>query len=162
MDRSMNRIIDKNQHEDNNLNRDVMQCESKRQAEQWQRTEFVVQGHAFDGRIEEQALSVFDFLMKAQHDIISFKMCDRLAECWLSQRVEWHIERGLKLNLDGSPCLQGRPCIISQINTMPVGQRKLWSKEARQVSFCISSFKPGSQTAHMVSSGAPISAQSYA
>jgi len=89
-------------------------------------------------------------------------MCDRLAECWLSQRVEWHIERGLKLNLDGSPCLQGRPCIISQINTMPVGQRKIWSKEARQVSFCISSFKPGSQTAHMVSSGAPMSAQSYA
>jgi hypothetical protein len=58
--------------------------------------------------------------MKTQHEIISFKMCDRLCECWLSQRVEWHVERGLKLNLDGSPCLQGRPVIISQINQMPM------------------------------------------
>jgi len=29
-------------------------------------------------------------------------MCDRLCDYWLSQRVDWHIERGLKLRSDGS------------------------------------------------------------
>jgi hypothetical protein len=43
--------------------------------------------------------------MKPEHEIISFKMCNRLYECLLSQKIEWHIERGLKLDIDGSPCL---------------------------------------------------------
>jgi len=41
---------------------------------------------------------------------------------------------------------------------MAMPQKKAWTKEARQVTFCISSFKPGIQTAHMVSSGTPVSA----
>jgi hypothetical protein len=43
--------------------------------------------------------------MKPEHEIISFKMCKRLFEYQLSQKIEWHIERGLKLDIDGSPCL---------------------------------------------------------
>jgi hypothetical protein len=85
--------------------KEVLAQEQKRQAETWQKTENVVQGHFFEGTNEEKNISVFDFLMKPQNEIISFKMCDRLSECWLSQRVEWHVERGLKLNTDGSPCL---------------------------------------------------------
>jgi hypothetical protein len=64
-----------------------------------------VQGHAFDDKNEPENIKVFDYLMKPEHEIISFKMCNRLFECLLSQKIEWHIERGLKLDIDGSPCL---------------------------------------------------------
>lgn len=66
------------------MNKELMQVEQKRQSEQWTNTENVVQGHVFNGEIEESQLSIYDFMMKTQHEIISFKMCDRLAECWLS------------------------------------------------------------------------------
>lgn len=46
-------------------------------------------------------------------------MCSRLFECWLSQRVEWHVERGLKINIDGSPCINGRAVASNQILTLP-------------------------------------------
>ena len=69
----------------------------------------MVQGHLFDGKLEQADITVYDYLLKFSHEIISFKMCERLNDCWLSQRVEWHVERGLKVNMDGSPCLQGRP-----------------------------------------------------
>jgi len=74
-----------------------------------------VQGHLFDGKLEPTEISVFDYLMKLGHEIISFKMCERLQDCWHSQKVEWHVERGLKINMDGSPCLQGRPVTKAQI-----------------------------------------------
>jgi hypothetical protein len=64
-----------------------------------------VQGHAFDDKNEPYNITVFDYLMKPEHEIISFKMCKRLFEYQLSQKIEWHIERGLKLDIDGSPCL---------------------------------------------------------
>jgi hypothetical protein len=76
-----------------------------RQNEQWHNNQNVVQGHAFDDKNEPTNITVFDYLMKLEHEVISFKMCNRLFECWLSQKIEWHIERGLKLNIDGSPCL---------------------------------------------------------
>ena len=59
----------------------------------------------FDDKMESKDISVYDYLMKFSHEIISFKMCERLNDCWLSQRVEWHVERGLKICMDGSPCL---------------------------------------------------------
>jgi len=50
--------------------------------EQWQNTVNVVQGHLFDGKMEQSDITVFDYLLKFGHEIISFKMCDRLCECW--------------------------------------------------------------------------------
>lgn len=67
----------------------------------------MVQGHLFDGKMESTELTIFDYLMKLGHEIVSSRMCERLTECWLSQRVEWHIDRGLKINIDGSPCVKG-------------------------------------------------------
>jgi hypothetical protein len=30
-------------------------------------------------------------------------MMDRLVEYWNSNKIEWHLERGLKVNTDGTP-----------------------------------------------------------
>jgi hypothetical protein len=90
------------------LNYSFQRSELIRQTEQWHNTGNAVQSHMFDGVTESRDISVYEYLMKYQHEIISFKMCSRLYDCWLSQKVEWHVERGLKLNIDGSPCLQGR------------------------------------------------------
>ena len=53
--------------------------------------------------------------MKFGHEIISFRMSERLMDCWSSQKVEWHVERGLKINMDGSPCIDGKPITTNQI-----------------------------------------------
>lgn len=53
--------------------------------------------------------------MRLSVEVISFRMCERLVDYWISQRVEWHVDRGLKLNLDGSQCVQGRCISKSQI-----------------------------------------------
>jgi hypothetical protein len=66
----------------------------------------------FDDKYEERDLSVFDYLMKDQHYIVSIKMCTELIQCWLSQTVEWHVERGLRFNQDGSPCVKGKSIVL--------------------------------------------------
>ena len=40
--------------------------------------------------------------MSFRHEIISFKMMDRLVDYWNSNSVLWHIERSLKLTADGA------------------------------------------------------------
>jgi hypothetical protein len=45
---------------------------------------------------------VHGYLNKFCHDIVTFKMCEKLIDLWTSQRIEWHIERGLKLQADGT------------------------------------------------------------
>jgi hypothetical protein len=45
---------------------------------------------------------VQDYLLNFSHEIISFKMMDRLIEYWNSNKIEWHLDRGLKLNADGT------------------------------------------------------------
>jgi putative aminopeptidase FrvX len=45
---------------------------------------------------------VYDYLLSFAHEIISFKMMDRLVEYWNSNKIEWHLDRGLKVNTDGS------------------------------------------------------------
>ena len=89
-------------------------------------------------------------------------MCERLAECWTAQKVEWHVERGLKVNMDGSACLQGKAMEFSQVKDLTHTSYKQWSKEARMCHFVISSFKAGTLTAHMVSSGASANPKAYA
>lgn len=80
----MNNVKFKLSGDAENLTKEFMLQEKSRQSETWAQTEYVVQGHVFDNRIEDASQSLFDFLMKPQHEIISFKMCDRLCECWLS------------------------------------------------------------------------------
>lgn len=47
-------------------------------------------------------ISVYDYLLAFSHEIISFKMMDRLVEYWNSNMIDWHLERGLKVNTDGT------------------------------------------------------------
>jgi hypothetical protein len=61
-----------------------------------------VQQHSFNNSFESMDISVYDYLMSFQHEIISFKMMDRLVEYWNSNKIEWHLERGLKVNTDGT------------------------------------------------------------
>jgi len=63
---------------------------------------YCVQAHAFNGNFETQDLSIYDYLLSFSHEIISFKMMDRLVEYWNSNKIEWHLDRGLKINTDGS------------------------------------------------------------
>lgn len=140
----------------------MQRSELLRQTEQWHHNAHVVQGHAFDDRNEPADISVFDYLMKLEHEIISFKMCCRLVDCWISQKVEWHIERGLKLNIDGSPCLQGRSIICSQIASLPQQQKKQFEKDAKMQTFAISCFRSGTMTAHMASTGNQASKATFA
>jgi hypothetical protein len=60
-------------------------------------SENVVQSFIFNNEYEPLDISVHGYLYKLTHDILTFKMCEKLLELWISQRVEWHIERGLKL-----------------------------------------------------------------
>ena len=62
---------------------------------------YCVQAHAFNNVMEPIEITVYDYLLKFSHDIISFKMFDRLVEYWNSNKIEWHIERGLKLTPEG-------------------------------------------------------------
>lgn len=64
---------------------------------------FCVQAHAFNNVFEPLDISVYDYLLSFAHEIISFKMMDRLVEYWNSNKIEWHLERGLKVNTDGTP-----------------------------------------------------------
>lgn len=63
---------------------------------------FCVQAHAFNGQFEPLDSTIQEYLMSFRHMIISFKMMDRLIEYWNSNKIEWHIDRGLKLNSDGN------------------------------------------------------------
>lgn len=63
---------------------------------------YCVQQHCFNNVFESMDVSVYDYMLAFSHEIISFKMMDRLIEYWNSNKIEWHIERGLRLNTDGS------------------------------------------------------------
>jgi hypothetical protein len=117
---------------------------------------WTVQAHAFNNVMEPQDLSVYDYLLKFSHDIISFKMFDRLIDYWNSSKVEWHLDRGLRLNTDGSPIHQpnSRGINSSLLSSMNRYQRQQFETEAKQGVYAVSCMKPGSLTAHMSSSGA--------
>jgi hypothetical protein len=149
-------------HNDEQMNLSVQRSELIRQTEQWHNTTHVVQAHLFDDVNERRDVSVYDYLMSIGHEIISFKMCQRLFECWLSQKVEWHVERGLKLNIDGSPCLSGRSINVGQITGLPQAQKKALTKEAKMQTFCVSCFRSGTMTAHMASSGTQANKATFA
>ena len=70
-----------------------------------------------------------------------FKGDQMLPNCF--SLVEWHVERGLRLNIDGSPCLSGRAVNVQQIATLPQINKKSFQKEAKMQTFCISCFKQG-------------------
>ena len=78
-----------------------------------------MQAHTFDDIHEMANSTIQDYLMKLSHDIITFKMCDKILEFWCSQKVEWHIERGLKLNSDGTAALSGRAITPQMLESMP-------------------------------------------
>jgi hypothetical protein len=81
-------------------------------------------------------------------------MAEKMIEMWNSQRVEWHIERGLKLQADGSALTgHGRAVTLQQLAQLNPTQRKAFHKEAKQAVFCISSKNHGMLTAHQASSG---------
>jgi len=116
-------------------------------------TDHAVQSNVFNNEFEHQDVTVHDYLNKFSHDIITFKMCDKILDIWHSQKVEWHIERGIKLQADGSACVNGRPVTIQVLSSMNPNQKKAFHKEAKQSCFCISSKIHGVLTAHQASSG---------
>ena len=63
-----------------------------------------MQGHLFNGHLEATDDTLYDYLMKDGLEIISFRMANKLIQLWNSQCIDWHIERGLKVNIDASQC----------------------------------------------------------
>ena len=86
--------------------------------------------------------------MKLTHDVITFKMCDKILEYWFSQKVDWHIERGLKVSSDGSPFINGKPISIQVYNNLNNQFKRTFNKEAKSGVFCISSRATNVLTAH--------------
>ena len=89
---------------------------------------------------------------------------DRLVEYWNSNKIEWHLDRGLKVNTDGTqvtnPNLRG--VTSSLMLSMNKYQKNSFTNETRMGVYCVSCFKPGSLTAHMSSSGASPNQKTYA
>ena len=70
--------------------------------EAWSNNMNCVQQHCFNNFFENVDTTVYDYLLSFSHEIISFKMMDRLVEYWNSNKIDWHLDRGLKVNTDGS------------------------------------------------------------
>jgi len=81
---------------------------------------------------------------------------DRLVEYWNSNKIDWHLDRGLKVNTDGSALLNPNSRGVSSQLMMSMNkyQKQALVSETRMGVYCVSCFKPGSLTAHMSSSGA--------
>ena len=45
-------------------------------------------------------------------------MMDRLVEYWNSNKIEWHLDRGLKLQMDGTPLVSAQSRCISSHHVM--------------------------------------------
>lgn len=86
----------------------------------WHNNMFCVQAHSFNNQFEPQDISIYDYLLSFAHEIISFKMMDRLVEYWNSNKIEWHLDRGLRLNSDGTQVLNPnmRGVSSSLVNSM--------------------------------------------
>jgi len=139
-------------------------CDRSKSKEAWQNNMYCVQQHAFNNVFESLDITVYDYLVSFAHEIISFKMMDRLVEYWNSYKIDWHLERGLKVNTDGTalqnPNSRG---VTSQLYlSMNKYQKQQFSIETRMGVYCVSCFKPGTLTAHMSSSGASASQKTYA
>ena len=132
--------------------------------EDWQHNMYAVQAHAFNNVMEPVDSSVYDYLLKFSHDIISFKMFDRLVDYWNTNKIEWHLDRGLKLNTDGSPISNPNARVVNSqlLQAMNKYQKQSFIHEARQGVFGVSCIKPGQLTAHMSSSGASTNSKTYA
>ena len=74
----------------------------RKQKDAWTNNMFCVQAHAFNNVFEQLDITIYDYLLSFSHEIISFKMMDRLVEYWNSNKIEWHLDRGLKVNTDGT------------------------------------------------------------
>lgn len=127
-----------------------------RKTEAWHQNTYCVQQHAFNNSYESAEITVYDYLVSFSHDIISFKMMDRLVEYWNSNKIEWHLDRGLKINTDGTPLPNPNARGVSSqlYQSMQKYQKQACNVETRQGVYCVSCFKPGTLTSHMASSGA--------
>lgn len=136
----------------------------RKQKDAWTNNMFCVQAHAFNNVFEQLDITIYDYLLSFSHEIISFKMMDRLVEYWNSNKIEWHLDRGLKVNTDGTQLQNpsARGVTSSLLQGMNKYQKQAFSLETRMGTYAVSCFKPGSLTAHMSSSGASPNNKTYA
>jgi hypothetical protein len=138
--------------------------DKQKSKEAWQNNMYCVQQHCFNNVFESLDITVYDYLVSFAHEIISFKMMDRLVEYWNSNKIDWHLDRGLKLNTDGTALTNpnARGVTSSLFLSMHKYQKQQFAIEARMGVFCVSCYKPGTLTAHMSSSGTSASAKTFA
>ena len=87
----------------------------------------MVQAHLFDDVVEPKGISLIDYLLRDDIEIISFRQCERLASCWASQRLEWHLKRGLKISFDGQQIGEGSnkaPILTKDLEWMTTTRRR--------------------------------------
>jgi hypothetical protein len=137
-----------------------MDAENNRIQKLLKMTEHVVQAHIFDGKYERQDIGVFEYLKSAK-EIISFKMMERLVEVWCSQRLEWHLDRGLKVSTDGKEYTKGNLLTKQMFLQFNPQRQKDIRDEAFRSHFLISSFKPGDMTAYQACSNQPVNSSKY-
>ena len=109
-----------------------------------QQNAICVQAHAFNDVFESSDLSIFDYLGKFSHELISCRMLEKLLDYWLSDDLMWHIDRGLKLTSKATPITrQGERAVSKQqVKQMSKVDKMAFMVEGKLSVFCISRFKP--------------------
>ena len=62
---------------------------------------FCMKNFAFDGNYEHFRLSTYQYIGRESQLIVSFKMIERLIDYWSSMWIQWHLEKGLRVNAAG-------------------------------------------------------------
>ncbi|CDW89028.1 UNKNOWN [Stylonychia lemnae] len=137
----------------NELKVDYKKNQSVQRLNQPQIPPYVVSAHIFEKNPQDLDNTIHCYLLSMRHDIITFKMCEKIIEYWMCQRVEWHIERGLKINSDGQASINGRGVSLQSLNAMSQNARRNAIKEASQSIFAITCRNTGAVTASQQSSG---------
>ena len=109
-------------------------------------TAFAVQGHVFNDQFEKADLSVFNYLMKENLEIVTFSMANKIQEYWSTYKIEWHIDRGLRINTEATGPNSDKYITNQNLASMKSDVRRLLVKQARQGVFCISARVPGTLT----------------
>lgn len=90
----------------------------------------------FDEKFYPSEITLFDFLMDSNHEVISFSMLADIQRFW---NFEWHIERGLRFccSSESNPCQNHELSIIES----PLAQSTLIElvNKAKSQTFCVSS-----------------------
>ena len=108
----------------------------------------VVPKQLFDGKIESEDISIVKYMLQDDIEIVSFRQCERLINCWASQELKWHLKRGLLVKYDGAECDKdnSRRLRYDDIRRQPNSLVKSYQSKCQARMICVSSINPATHT----------------